>query len=525
MNIRLLKHCKQIINKWGLKMNQSKEVIIEAKDLGVAFKSKHNVDDYKSLVIEYLERKKNNEPKKEKKIWPLKNINFKAYKGEILGIVGSNGSGKTTLCKVLTGILAPDEGSLSVDGKVSALFSYGMGSNRTLSGRENVYLNGLMLGISKEKIDEFIEEIHEFSGLGDFFDQPMKKYSSGMRARLGFSVASHLEPEILILDEALNTGDRAFSRKASQKMKELVSRAKMVIIVTHSHRFARANCDRVIWLEKGEVKAAGNPDEVISQYEKTVPRPRRRVRRRLELKSVDTKMRDNIAIEAKNIGINFNLGRDNHWALKDLSFKINEGEVVGIIGRNGAGKSTLCKVMTNILAPDTGEMEVNGETTALLNYGTGFNRHLNGYDNVYLNGMLLGIPKDIVEYNMNNIVEFSGLNKFMNRSIKYYSSGMRARLGFSIAAMLQPDIFIIDEALSTGDMAFQQKASEKIQDMMEEAKAVIVVSHSMNLIRKLCTRAIWLDQGQIVMDDNAEKVVAEYMEKAKEDRTRKKQSS
>lgn len=504
-------------------MSSNKKVIIDAKDISIAFNSKHGKDDYKSHVIDFIEGKKKKRHKKDKYFWPIREVSFQGYQGEILGIVGANGSGKTTLCKVLTGILSPDKGRLSVDGKVSALFSFGMGNNRVLSGRENVYLNGLMLGIPKEKIDQFIDDIHEFSGLGDFFEQPMKKYSSGMRARLGFSVASHLEPEILILDEALNTGDRAFSRKASAKMKELVAKAKMVIIVTHSHRFARANCDRVIWLDKGEIRAVGNPDQVIDEYEKTVPKPKRRVRKRLQLANIDTKLKDEVAIEASSVGINFNLGRDNHWALKDVSFKINEGEVIGIIGRNGAGKSTLCKVITNILTPDQGSISVNGQTTALLNYGTGFNRHLSGFDNVYLNGMLLGIPKAVVESNMQNIVEFSGLDRFMNRSIKYYSSGMKARLGFSIAAILQPDIFIIDEALSTGDMAFQQKASEKIQEMMEEAKAVVIVSHSMNFIRKICTRAIWLDNGRIVMDGKAEDVVDQYLNKTKEDRAKTKQ--
>ncbi|NMA90750.1 MAG: ATP-binding cassette domain-containing protein [Amphibacillus sp.] len=502
-------------------MSLSKEVIIEAKNLGVVYKSKHNIDDYKSLMIDFLGRKERDSKTKSTPIWPLKDVNFKAYKGEILGIVGSNGSGKTTLCKILTGILSPDEGNVTVKGKVSALFSYGIGRNRTLSGRENVYLNGLMIGISKEDIDKAIDDIHEFSGLGDFFDQPMKKYSSGMRARLGFSVAAHLDPEILILDEALNTGDQAFSKKAADKMKELVGRAKMVIIVTHSHRFARRHCDRVIWLEKGKIQEVGDPDTVISLYEKTVPRAKRRVTKRLQLKNIDTEMRDNVAIDLKNVGINFKLRKDHHWALKNISFTINEGEVIGIIGRNGAGKTTLCKVITQILKPDEGEITVNGQTTALLNYGTGFNRQLSGTDNVYLNGMLLGIPKDVVERNLKNIAEFAGLERVMDRSIKRYSSGMRARLGFSIAAALEPDIFIIDEALSTGDMSFQQKASEKIQDMMEEAKAVIIVSHSMNFVEKVCTRVIWLDNGEIVMDGKAGEVVASYREKASEDRARK----
>lgn len=354
-------------------MSSDKNVIIEAENLGVSYQSKYKGDDYKSQVIDLMKGEKRKE--KNRVFWPLRGVSFKGYQGEVLGIVGSNGSGKTTICKALTGILKPDEGKLTVDGKVSALFSYGMGTNRKLTGRENVYLNGMMIGIPKDTITKFIDEIHEFSGLGDFFDQPMKKYSSGMRARLGFSVAAHLEPEILILDEALNTGDQAFSKKAGEKIRELVKKAKMVIIVTHSHRFARQHCDRVMWLEKGEVRAIGDPETVISQYEQTVPKAKRRVVKRLQLKNVDIEKKDNVVIEAKDMGINFKLRHENHWALRKLSFTIHEGEVVGIIGRNGAGKTTLCKAMTKILKPDEGEIIVNGETTALLNYGTGFNRH------------------------------------------------------------------------------------------------------------------------------------------------------
>src|SRR5699024_1905075 len=136
-----------------------------------------------------------------------------------------------------------------------------------------------------------------------------------------------------------------------------------------------------------------------------------------------------------------------------------------------------------------------------------FSIQLTGEDNIYLNGMLLGIPKKRIEEKYDTIVEFSELGKAIKRPVKEYSSGMRSRLGFSIAAMLQPDIFIIDEALATGDMAFQQKASEKIQDMMEQSKAVIIVSHSLTFISKVCTRAIWIDQGQIVKDGKAETVV------------------
>lgn len=494
-------------------MKDNREIVIQAKNIGITYQVGNKNDDYKSKAIDALRgkiRKNKSKSKQPKVVWPLKHIDFTGYKGEILGIVGSNGSGKTTLCKILSGILKPDQGDITINGKVSALFSLGMGFNRSLSGRENVYLNGMMIGIDKVKITEIIDDIHEFSGLGDFFEQPMKNYSSGMRARLGFSVAAHLEPEILILDEALNTGDREFGKKAAKKIQDLVQKAKMVIVVTHSHRFAKRNCHRVIWLEQGRIQEIGDPEVVIANYEATVPKRLRKPRKKLELKNINTQRKDRTIIEAKQLGINFKLKKEEHWALKDVTFKINEGEVIGIIGKNGAGKSTLCKVLTRILKPDTGDVHIEGRTTALLSYGTGFNLQLSGKDNVFLNGMLLGIPKDVVRANYENIVEFAGLEKVMDKSIKRYSSGMRARLGFSIAAALQPDIFIIDEALSTGDMAFKQKASEKIQDMMEQAKAVIIVSHSMSFVEKVCTRAIWIEKGQIKADGNAEDIVEQY---------------
>ncbi len=494
---------------------ETREVVISAKNLGVSFHQDFQKDDYKSHVINFFKKKRDEENPK-KIVWPLKNLDFKGYKGEILGIIGSNGAGKTTLCKLLSGILQPDEGEIFVDGRISALFSLGMGFNKELTGRENVYLNGMMLGIEKAKITEFFDEIHEFSGLGAFIDQPMKTYSSGMKARLGFSVTSHLEPEILILDEALNTGDAAFGRKASEKMKELVAKAKMVILVTHSLRYAKKNCDRLMWLDRGVIREVGDPAEVIENYKATVPERKPRKRKKLELQKTNTTIKDESVVKAENIGVFYKMNKETFWALKDVSFEIKEGEVVGIIGHNGAGKSTLCKLMTNILTPDRGSLKLNGETTALLGYGTGFNAQLTGRDNIFLNGMLLGIPKHRVENDYPKIVSFSELEKAIDKPIKNYSSGMRARLGFSIAATLQPDIFIIDEALSTGDMAFKQKASEKIQEMMEQAKAVIIVSHSMRFVEQVCTRAIWMERGQVRFDGDAKEAVELYRSEVEE---------
>src|SRR5690625_5753537 len=288
-------------------------------------------------------KRKKNKPSDKKRpqiIWPLKNINFTGFQGEILGIIGANGAGKTTLSKIITGILKHDKGTMHVDGKVTALFSFGMGFNKELTGRENVYLNGMMLGIEQDLIHEYFNDIHEFSDLGEFIDQPMKHYSSGMRARLGFSVASHLQPEILILDEALNTGDARFSRKAAEKMKQLVRQAKMVIIVTHSLRYAERNCDRLMWIDKGKVREIGDPKEVVKNYRASVPKRPRRRRRSLELNRTETEVKDNVVIKAENVGVYYPLDTGPFWALRNLNFEIKEGEVVGIIGHNGAGKST-----------------------------------------------------------------------------------------------------------------------------------------------------------------------------------------
>ncbi|ALX49939.1 ABC transporter ATP-binding protein [Lentibacillus amyloliquefaciens] len=489
----------------------TEDKVIKAKNIGVSFQSGKQQDDYKSKVFRFFKNRGRVEKREE--VWPLKDINFEGLQGEILGIIGSNGAGKTTLSKIITGILRQDQGEIRVDGKVTALFSFGMGFNKELTGRENVYLNGMMLGIDKQLINKYIEDIHAFSDLGDFMDQPMKYYSSGMKARLGFSVAAHLEPEILILDEALNTGDAKFSQKAAQKMKELVKRAKMVIIVTHSLPYAQRNCDRLIWVDGGVIREDGDPTEVIANYKATMPKRPPRKRRLLQLDKTETNIQDNTVIKAENVGVSFQLkNKGKFWALRNLDFEIKVGEVVGIIGHNGAGKSTLCKVLTKIYQPDEGQIELNGETSALLGYGTGFNPQLTGSDNIYLNAMLLGIPKKRVDEKYDEIVEFSGIEGAIDKPVKEYSSGMKSRLGFSIAATLKPDIFIIDEALSTGDMAFQEKASERIQDMIESAKAVIIVSHNMNFVEKVCTRALWMEQGQVRFDGGAEEAVAKYRE-------------
>lgn len=494
------------------KETSTREAVIRIQNAGVSYHTGQRADDFKSRVQSWINPGKYHFEER-KTFWPIRGISFEGYRGEILGIIGSNGSGKTTICKLISGILRADEGRVEVNGNVTALFSLGLGFNKELTGRENIYTNAIMLGISKKKLPGYIKDIVEFSGLGEFIDRPVKTYSSGMRARLGFSIAAFMDPEILVIDEALNTGDLEFSQRASKKMKELIQKAKMVVLVTHNLEYAENVCSRLIWIDNGKIKADGEPSTVAELYRNSMPpQPALKHKARLEIKEIEANVLSKVCIEAKNVTLTYKFKGKTFRALHNINFRIYEGEVVGIIGHNGAGKSTLCKAISGILRPDEGSLDVFGETAALLSYGIGFNAQLNGIDNIMLNGMLLGIPRKKIEERINEIVEFSGLRNYINRPLKQYSSGMKSRLGFSIAALLGPDILIIDEALSTGDRDFNQKASMKIQEMIDNAKAVIVVTHNMGFVEKVCSRAILLKKGEIQFDGDPSEAVRRYKE-------------
>ena len=198
--------------------------------------------------------------------WALDDVSFAVEHGSTLGIIGSNGSGKSTMLKCLTGIYRPDKGSVSVNGNVAALLELGAGFHTELSGRENVYLNGAILGMSKKDIDRQFDSIVEFAGLERFIDTPVKNFSSGMTIRLGFSIATHVEPEILLIDEVLTVGDQAFQRKSSEKIEEFRRDGRTIVVVSHSLPAVQNLCKEVVWLEKGKLKMRGPAAEVIAAY-------------------------------------------------------------------------------------------------------------------------------------------------------------------------------------------------------------------------------------------------------------------
>lgn len=244
---------------------------------------------------------------------------------------------------------------------------------------------------------------------------------------------------------------------------------------------------------------------------------------------------NDLSIEVNNVSLCFEVGKDKidnlkeyfirsikrnkekksrFQALKDVSFKISKGEKVGIIGYNGAGKSTLLNVITGIYPPESGEVKTYGKISPLLALGAGFDPNYSGRENIYLNGAILGYDKQFLESKYDEIVEFSELGEFIDFPVKNYSSGMIAKLGFSIATIVEPDILIIDEVLGVGDINFRKKSSDKIRSLMDKGTTVLIVSHSIPQIRQLCDKAIWIDQGEIVEIGEVNEVCNHYLKDA-----------
>jgi len=203
---------------------------------------------------------------------------------------------------------------------------------------------------------------------------------------------------------------------------------------------------------------------------------------------------------------------DHIWALKDVSFEVNRGEAVGIIGRNGSGKSTLLKILSRITAPTEGCVEVHGRLGSLLEVGTGFHPELTGRENIYLNGAVIGMKRAEVNRKFDEIVAFAEIEKFLDTPVKRYSSGMYVRLAFAVAAHLEPEILIVDEVLAVGDAQFQKKCLGKMGDVAREGRTVLFVSHNMSAIRQLCPRSMLLENGRILQAGPASEVIDSYLQ-------------
>jgi ABC-type polysaccharide/polyol phosphate transport system ATPase subunit len=209
---------------------------------------------------------------------------------------------------------------------------------------------------------------------------------------------------------------------------------------------------------------------------------------------------------------------EEFWALKGVSFEVEEGTTYGLIGHNGSGKSTLLKCMARIYRPDRGEIRTRGRVSALLELGAGFHPELSGRENVYLNASILGLSKRDVDRRFDEIVGFAGLEQFIDTPVKNYSSGMFVRLGFSVAITVEPDVLLVDEILAVGDEAFQQRCMEKFADVRRSGRTIVLVSHGLDSVRNICDRAAWLDHGDLVKEGEAHDVVTAYLESVRDDR-------
>lgn len=249
-------------------------------------------------------------------------------------------------------------------------------------------------------------------------------------------------------------------------------------------------------------------------------------------------IKDEIMVDVNNVSIKFNLGiekgfsikqafvdffnpkkkkkknKEEFYALSDVNFQIKRGEVVGFVGSNGAGKSTLLKVVAGVMKPTKGKITVKGNICPMIELGAGFDMDLTARENIYLNGAILGYSKEFIESKFDEIVEFSELREFLDVPVKNFSSGMVARLAFSIATIVDPEVLIVDEILSVGDLAFQQKSEEKMRSMIGGGTTVLYVSHSLESIKSLCDRVVWLEHGKVIEQGQAKDVCKHYYDSA-----------
>ena len=235
------------------------EVAIEVKNLCIDYRPLKNIS-----IVKTLFHKKDD---KEKAFRAVKNVSFEVEKGEILGIVGKNGSGKSTMLRALAGIFRPDEGSIDLKGNSISLLSIGVGFNNEMSGRENIIISGMLLGFSKEQIEERMDSSIEFAEIGEFIDMPVKTYSSGMYSKLAFAITANLETDIILVDEVLSVGDERFKKKSLNKMKELIlDKNRTVVIVSHDLNTLKDLCDKILWIHEGEIREYGKPQEILERY-------------------------------------------------------------------------------------------------------------------------------------------------------------------------------------------------------------------------------------------------------------------
>lgn len=240
--------------------------IIEAKDVNLEYKFIQTMEFRNSLFKNFKKVKSDKKETRMKTVHALKNLSFNIERGKTVGLIGGNGAGKSTLLRIFANVYEPDSGEIKINTPSVSLLALGAGFQNELPGIDNIYLNGVLLGLTRQQVDEKLNDIIEFSEIGDFINAPLRTYSSGMRTKLAFSIASHVEPELLLIDEVFSVGDARFKKKSDKKIRSLINENRTVIMVSHSLGVIEDLCDEVIWLEKGVIKEIGETKEVVKRY-------------------------------------------------------------------------------------------------------------------------------------------------------------------------------------------------------------------------------------------------------------------
>lgn len=236
--------------------------VIRTSDLGIRFKmGRRKRSSVRDFFISGFRRPSDDSGE----FWALRHVSFSVNVGDVVGIIGKNGSGKSTLLRVIGGIYPPDEGEVEVHGSVSTQFSLGAGFQSELSGLDNIYLNGILMGLSKKEVDDLLDEIIQFADIGQFIDMPVKTYSTGMQARLGFAIAINVHKDIVLIDEIMGVGDEEFRKKCDERLARIIGE-RTIVLVSHSMEYIRRFASTVIWLDKGQIVAQGEPEDVVGKY-------------------------------------------------------------------------------------------------------------------------------------------------------------------------------------------------------------------------------------------------------------------
>lgn len=315
---------------------------VEFQNVWKKFKKGEKFDSLRDAVPNFfkgLGKPKGDIPLSEREFWAVKDVNFTIPKGGVVGVMGPNGAGKSTVLKLLSGIMSPTKGKMVINGRLSALIEVTAGFHPELTGRENVYLNGTILGMKRKEIDSKFDEIVEFSGVSDFIDTPVKRYSSGMYSRLGFSVAAHMDPDILIVDEVLSVGDVSFQSKCAQKMRELLASGATILLVSHQISMIQSLCKRVILLNQGQLIMDGPTEEVIPHYQNiTFKKNEADFKNKMKSEEGRVKVEQNLAVEINQVSLygkdltpkeEFSIGEDFSIAVDyDVKQKIDDPIVI-----------------------------------------------------------------------------------------------------------------------------------------------------------------------------------------------------